>query len=179
VHIPLWLPWAVFAALVLPPLLEYADNRARVSAGGEGRAATRAWSPAAVALVVAVLLTVGQLRVSDDELHDAADDVAAVLSGQIGSVDAEKLEVLIGDRLGHDVYVTGVENPDEDDHADYFEVSLKDPDDSDDSSSDSDDSDDSGSSDDGPPVVCVQVSPSSSDSDPITVFVNSYACDRG
>lgn len=97
--IPLWLPWAVLAALVAAVLFV-------------PESPFRKWGPAAVAFAVAAWLTVDHLVVSQEELFDATKDAVGALDGSVGGVTQDRLRVEIEDRLGHDVHLERAEMED-------------------------------------------------------------------
>jgi hypothetical protein len=68
----------------------------------------RTWSAALVALVVAGVLTYDLVRISEEELYDAADRAAAELEGS-STENTELLRFLVKDRLGREVHLDNVE----------------------------------------------------------------------
>lgn len=121
-QIPLWLPWALVAALALPVLL-LTWERPRASAV---RTAAR-WSVVAVVAATAAVLTVDGIRVSDDELYDAVERATHLADGSIGDVTGNRLGALVEERLGHEVSVAATSAVDEAAARTYaYEVALVD-----------------------------------------------------
>jgi hypothetical protein len=101
--IPLWLPWAVVAALAIPALL--ATGTTDQPGVGPLRTLARRWAAALVALVVAGVLTADRVNVAEDELFDSVERASARLDGSLGGVTTERLAVTVADDLGRDVSV--------------------------------------------------------------------------
>lgn len=121
-HIHLWLPWAVAVALVLPAVFATSLRRTeQQSLHGDWLATT--WSPAVVALVVALALTVDHQHVTSDELQEAVSKAADELDGS-PYVSSSRLEVAVSDRLGRDVEVESIDTGDEDNADAAYEVRL-------------------------------------------------------
>ncbi|QIG41915.1 hypothetical protein G5V58_03175 [Nocardioides anomalus] len=109
--IPLWLPWAVFAALVLPPITVLLLQ----PSGSRPTAATLpALSAALVALVVAGVLSVDRWHVSYDEFHDAAQRAGHRESGTNPDAFLALVDDVEAD-LGRDITWDNVEDPDGED----------------------------------------------------------------
>lgn len=106
-QIPLWLPWALVATVLLPVLL-LTWERPRA---GAARTAAR-WSVVAVAIATAAVVTVDGVRVSDDELYDAVERAAQLADGSIGDVTGNRLTALVEERLGHEVSATATSRRD-------------------------------------------------------------------
>jgi hypothetical protein len=123
VTIPLWLPWAVFAALVLPPItvlmLQPSGSRPTAST-------LPAFSAALVALVVATSLSVDRWHVSYGELHQAAQRAAHREAG----MNPDAFLALVDDveeDLGREIAWDNVDDPDPSDDeysspANYYEL---------------------------------------------------------
>jgi hypothetical protein len=111
VTIPLWLPWAVFAALVLPPitvlLLQPSGSRPTAST-------LPAFSAALVVLVVAATLSVDRWHVSHEEFTSAVQRAAHQRSGVNPYAFLAMVDDVEGE-LGREITWDGVDDPDGDD----------------------------------------------------------------
>lgn len=94
-ELPLWVPWLLVVALVLP-----------VVVGGRGRPRgllLTLLAPAVVAALLAATLTVDRAQVSQDELDEAATAAAAAVDGTYGPVGAGELVALMRPEVGSDL----------------------------------------------------------------------------
>ena len=88
----------------------------------ESRVSGRTWSASLVAVVVAGALTLDHVRVSEDELYDAADRAAAAVDGS-ASESLDLLRFDVEDRLGREVFLDSVDTPapeEEGQNVDYY-----------------------------------------------------------
>jgi hypothetical protein len=119
--IRLWLPWAVAAALLLTASFATALRRLEQKPSSL-EFLGKTWSASLVAVVVAGALTLDHVRVSEDELYDAADRAAAEVDGSASeSLDLLKFDV--EDRLGREVFLDNVDTPapdEEGQNVDYY-----------------------------------------------------------
>jgi hypothetical protein len=119
--IPLWLPWAVAAALLLTAFFATALRRLEQKPSSL-EFLGRTWSASLVAVVVAGALTLDHVRVSEDELYDAADRAAAAVDGS-ASESLDLLRFDVEDRLGREVFLDNVDTPapeEEGQNVDYY-----------------------------------------------------------
>lgn len=94
-ELPLWVPWLLVVALVLP-----------VVVGGSGRPRGLLLvllAPAVVAALLAVTLTVDRAQVNQEELDEAAIAAAAAVDGSYGPVGTGELVALMRPEVGSDL----------------------------------------------------------------------------
>jgi hypothetical protein len=124
--LPLWVPWVAFASVVLPPSVGVLARTLRTEPTGLEEWA-RGFAPAVVLLVAALWLTVDHVHVAQDELDRATVAATALENGQPGAADPDRLAVLVGDRLHHEVQVADApDRSGDDDGTSYLEVRVHD-----------------------------------------------------
>lgn len=97
--LPLWVPWVLALALVLPVAL-----RLTCRPSAPRVVLVLALAPALVMTLYAATLSLDRSRVSQEELDQAVRDAAADLAGSLGPVNAEDVASLVSADLGRDVW---------------------------------------------------------------------------